>query len=416
MRNSKWVLTTCLALSAIMLNLALFFPEYLYYLVFIFLVPVFFLVFTFPNALGFWQGFLWGLIFFSIHSSGFIFLFYSQANGVLRVCIPVVLAFYFAIYSGLWFLFANKTSLIFENFVFKNNIFARQIIWGFWAFLYFNWIRYGVFWIFGDFVGYPLSYPLLPLASNNITLSLLGIIGKTACLVLIILFSLLCSWLFSRKKYTLLSLFLLLLFLLFSFFNKKIVKPVPVVDAQKDVSHIGYISPIDIQKFDKPLDIAQEIFYKMVKLVEKKPDMKMIFMPESSCTFCLNKHQEIIDLWYDNILNDLDGDISVFIGAPYKEGDLVFNSLYWIKNGKIKQVYNKTNLMAFTEYVPNFWCNITYLKNLFLDDNKCLSHGKKGRIIFDLCKNIKFRPFICSDFFLIKRKNCAPIDSKNQHN
>ena len=53
-------------------------------------------------------------------------------------------------------------------------------------------------------------------------------------------------------------------------------------------------------------------------------------MPESSYNFCLNKNKYIIDLWCSNILSE---NISLIIGAPYKEGDKIYNSLYWIHNG-----------------------------------------------------------------------------------
>jgi len=395
--------------SAILLNVSLIFPKILYFLGFIFLIPIFYI--ALKEHVAFKEGFLWGVIFFSIHFFGYIFLFKNEANGYLSVLIPIGLALYCALYAGLWFFFASCTVSFFEMFFAHKNTIIIVLAWSLWTYLYFAWVRYGIFWIFGEFVGYPFCSPLLPLVCDSRSLYFLGLFGKSFSLVLVILISMVLAHFLVKKKYITISIFLIL-FLASNFLSKTISIPC-AIQQKKDTfnysSYIGHLNPIRSQKYSYPLDAAQEIFYNMVDLFEKKPDTKIIVMPESSFLFPLNKHIDLIDIWYSNILEEK---ISLLIGAPYKEKGDLFNALYWIQGGKIRQVYKKTKLMVFAEYIPRFWQKNSYLRHLFFASESFFTHGKKGRIIFDLCQNIKLKPLICSDFFLGKRKEAKLLANK----
>jgi len=128
-----------LLLSSIMLNLALIYPANLSWLVFIFLIPLFYVAFKRPAGLSFIAGFFWGVTFFLIHFSGFLFLFYEQANNTLGVVIPIIISIYCALYGGLWFSLANYISRLCSR-----DTFVTFLSWTLWTYLYFVWIRYGV--------------------------------------------------------------------------------------------------------------------------------------------------------------------------------------------------------------------------------------------------------------------------------
>lgn len=382
-------------ISAITFAISFIYQENLYFFVFIFLVPIIYLSFKNPKYLSFKAGFLWGLIFFLIHFSGYIFMFKDQANGPFRVFIPIILSFYCAFYSGIWFFLAN---LISKYLKYKN--LAIFFSWTISTYLYFIWIRYGVFCIFGKFFGYPFSYPLLPLVTRISSLCFLPYFGKSVFLLFVILFSQFIALflVYFKKKYLICACICLIPFIYGEFFYKS------KENFKINIDSFGYISPIISQEFERPIDCSQEVYYRMVDLLRKKPGIKTIFMPESSCQFCLNKHKYVIDLWAKNILSN---NVDLFIGALYQEGDNTYNALYHISCGKIKKIYKKTSLMPFAEYVPRFWKNFECFKKLFFQDSG-LSCGCDKKVIFNCCENIIFRPLICSDFFNMKKcdSNC----------
>jgi len=398
---------TLITVSALSFAFSLFFPAKLSFLAFLFLIPVFYLFFHKKTNFfyGFLYGFIWGIIFFSLHFCGYILLFYKEAHGLFRIFIPIILALYCALYSGLWFFLSQKSVLIF-----KNNLLAKYISLILWAHLYFSWVRYGIFWIFGEFVGYPFAHPLLPLAYSAKSLYFMCYFGKSLFLIFFITFALFISlfFIYFKKRYIIAALFFISPFLLSKLYAPNISK------SFCNLGTIGYISPISSQKCNHPLDCAQEIYYEMVKLLDKNPEIKIIVMPESSYNFCLNTHTDIIDLWYKNILGE---DITLIIGAPYKEGKKIYNALYYMAGGKIKKIYKKTRLMAFAEYVPDIYKNIIFLKNLFCDTNNLLSPNNSNLagedVTFDIVKDIAATPRICSDFFMCKRKEAQKLTQKD---
>lgn len=382
-----------LFISSLLLNCALIFPAYASWLIFIFLVPFFYIVLTRPGVVSFGYGFFWGVAFFIVHLSGFFLLFYTQANSKWSVLVPLFVSLYFALYSGILFMGVQYTL----RFI-RHTITSLFVVWAIWTYLYFAWIRYGSLWVLGKFIGYPFCYPLLPLARCKFVVCFLSFSSKGFVLMCVIIFSLCIALFFAffKKRYLVYSALCLFPFL-YSFYFL-----CDSVASNKSIEHIGYISPIEMQKYTYPLDVAQEVLDQMITLIDQNPDVNVVVMPESSCNFCLNEHQYVIDLWYKNIL---DNRVNLLIGAPYKDGAKIYNSLYWIKGGVIQKVYHKTNLMAFTEYVSPFWQRIPYMKNLFLDEESFFSHGKSCLITFNICKDITVKPLICSDFFIGKRSS-----------
>lgn len=430
-----------LPVSAIIFALSLIYPAQLYFLVFVFLVPIFYLAFRYPDYLSFKHGFFWGLTFFVIHFFGYIFMFNNQAYGSFRLLIPVFLAAYCALYSGAWFflvnLFVNYSHV--NYFHVKNscvnNSCSRPIStfcsWVIFTYLYFSWIKYGAFWILGRFFGYPFSQPLLPLATCPDVLYFLPVLGKSALLVFIVFFSLFIALFIVcfKSKYLIFALICLGPFVVGQFLNKH----QDCKEQNQYLDTIGYINPLKAQTLEGPMDQAQEIYYQMVELLKKNPKITTIIMPESSCQFCLNINKYVIDLWASNILGD---SVDLLIGAPYQESldgqnsVKTYNCLYHISHGNIKKVYKKTSLMPFAEYVPFFWNNFEFCKKLFFQDScpgfsdmsscgkACMSSlgfacGCDKKVCFNCGKNIVFRPLICSDFFTIKRRDIKAFSGKS---
>lgn len=163
------------------------------------------------------------------------------------------------------------------------------------------------------------------------------------------------------------------------------------------INQIGYISPPDYTLYNHPLDAAQQIYYKMADLIKKKPNIKIIVMPESSYRFSLNNRKDILQLWTQNALRD---DISLLIGSLRQKNNKRFNTAFWIKKGDIQHIYDKRHLAPFTEYIPAFWSRFSCFTDLFSPRYIPFDRGRHQDIIFDCNKMLTLEPCICSDLFL----------------
>ena len=383
-------------LSPVMVHLAFFRPQCFSIFSFLFLIPIFYL--GFYKLLSFKEGFLWGVIFYFLHFYAYIHIFSDDGNCYTRLLLLAFLMFYCAIYPGLWFWLSQTVSNFGSSYIWS------FIVWTFFTFLYFIWMNYGCFWIFGIFMGDPFGSPLLPLTQNNFFLSYLHFFGQNIMLLLLLLFggSTALFFILHKKKYIIFSTIVLS-----PFFGGIFLKKSDDLSlATNCIKKIGYIPPPPKNIADHPLDAAQEIYYRMSEVIKNNSQIRYIVMPESSYPFCLNCMHEIIEMWHLNALGDT---ISLLIGAHRKEGDSYFNSLYMIKQGKISRVYDKIGLMPFAESMPKFWNNVSYIKNLFIKKNNFFCAGSNDNYCFNL-DDIILEPYICSELFL--RKISTAISTK----
>ncbi len=375
-----------LFVSAITFQCAFFSPRFFFWLVFVWLIPLFFCIQK-GFKLSFKEGFLWGIIFYSFHLLSVTKLLMTESYGAGRFLFPLLLIGYCATHSGIWFFFADKTAALLGA-----NRIAQAIAWQGWTVIYLLWVPRGLLWISGQYVGYPLCFPLLPLAHYPHFLYLLASLSRELLVFCVVFFSMTLSLLKKEGYYPVLfisSLSLAPFFL--GFLQTKEITIPPISNT------LGYIEPPDPEVFCHPMDAAQEIYYRMQDLIERYPEIKYIVMPELSYRFTLNKHKHIIDLWNNNVLHN---SVDLFIGAcrEDKKGR-VFNSLYWIKEGKIKKVYDKKNLMPFAEYTPKFFEKVPFFSDLFFKKSRAFSAMRKKGVVFDISNNFFFEPFICSEIF-----------------
>jgi len=100
MLTNKWFL---LILSASAYVLPFIFSEYLWWIVFLFPIPLFYAALT--HTLSFKEGYIWGIVSLSLHLSGVLISIIKMAEGSYsyRFIPVVVMILYESIYSGLWF-------------------------------------------------------------------------------------------------------------------------------------------------------------------------------------------------------------------------------------------------------------------------------------------------------------------------
>ncbi len=357
--------------SSITFALSFIFPDLLGFLTFFYLIPIFYL--GLKDLLSFKDGFLWGICFYSIHFYYLFILIHEKAQGEFRQIASIFVIIYFSFYAGLWFYLANKFS--------KGNIQHKIICWVLFTFLFIFFNYNFVFWIFGSNSGYVLTHPLLPL-TNYKCLDLMSIIGIWFATLILIIFSWFLTYVITYKKYYL--LFFLPVLFLFKKDNK--------------VDQITY-NPINSPNSysDSPYDIALNIKTKILEVIKKNPNVKIILFPESTFPFALNEFKEVIDWWFYGFQNKK---IHILIGSHRSQNGKLFNTVYHLFNCRIINYYDKTNLMFFSERIPNIW-RFFSISKFFLNNSKEFFPGNT-KAIFKI-ENLNVQPCICSDLFLQKQ-------------
>ena len=281
-----------MVISSLLLNLSFFEPHYFFWLVFIFLVPLFYVAIHSLTSITFFSGFIWGVCFYLPHFTELFFLFFQHAVGCCRLFLPCLLAIYCAFYAGMWFFlmrfFMSKVRSVNLKLLLAVGTTA----------LYFYSMSSLIFWIFGNCCGYCFADPLIPLTAYPQLLQLLPHLGSTNLLGCVALSSYCWALVISSKKMA----YLVIGFSGLIPFFVGIFQPMNSTNVSKYQQQICYVSPPT--NFVIPLDCAQEISKKIQQMAEKKPGATLFLMPESSFPFSLDQMPEILELWELNALDD----------------------------------------------------------------------------------------------------------------
>jgi len=390
-------LTIALASSSLLLSAAFFCPTYFFWFVFIFLIPVFYLAFTHVETLTFTTGFWWGLLFFGAHFYGLMVLLHEKAQGQLRLLAGLVLILYCALHAGLWFCITARFIKMVENSIVWKScclLLCTQ--------LYFYWLEFGIFWIFGHVNGYCFASPLLTLAHYPKLLMALPILGTQGLFACLCVMQLLLALAIIKKSYNYVatSLIFLIPFLFGVVKNNNVEIP-------SYVSKLGYVSPPP-KEVDTLFDRAEEINTSIMKKIRSNPKTTTILMPESSMYGSLNQHQEILDLWATNALAD--NNITLIVGSFRTDNqENVFVTLYKLRGSRIINHYDKSFLFPFTEYLPDTYKRFKWIRNLFLKENNDFSTKELSPVFFEIEADCFVQPYLCSDLYYshhhIKKNN-----------
>jgi len=391
-----------LALSATLFNIALFWPTYCAWLIFIFLIPIFYLVFS-GYRLSFKHGLWWGLIFYGLHFIWLFRMFYEYASGWLRMLAPTFLWIYFACFAGLWFWIASRLS---QNF---NSMLATAVIWIGVTSLYFYWVDSAGLIILGTYCSYPFVHPLLPLAFQPKWLAFLPVLGKDFFMALLVGFSAATTagLVTTRKRTVTLLVVVLILFIPFLW---GWMVPNPKTTVPSMVKNIAYVSPHELNvetSYDDPFALFRtfERLLNKIKIISQhRPDLKLFVMPECSFKLPLDCCPDLIALLYEY----LPSTATCIIGAHRNQKDKnntikCYNTTYVIQDRCIVDSYDKRFLMPFTEYVPFPWCHFKFMYRFFLSNNDGYEVAEKEKV-FALSDDIQFIPMVCSELFLFFRR------------
>lgn len=377
-----------LLLSALLLHASLWNPPMFFWCSCIWLVPIFYRVLVCTSSWTWKDGFVWGLFFYSINLIPVTSFFVSQAHGWFRFLFPCFLIVYCAAHAALWFLLAAGSARCCGD-----SPRARMVAWFAWSVAYCAWVPHGLLWISGQYIGYPLVFPLLPLALYPQLLWLVPYLGIVVVLAVQIGISLSVALVLLRFSWWRLILVALLSALLLIGFFVHRIERVPAWCA-----HIGYVRPPELPENMHPLDAAQELYYSIREKLEARPEVTCLVMPELSYRYALNKYPHVVSLWNNNALHD---SVTLLLGACREEESKLYNSVYMIKNGKIQAWYDKSRLMPLVESVSRVFKKIPALSSLFLHDNEFCARETQ-QACFEILPACFFEPYICAEIFFGK--------------
>lgn len=381
--NVNWFL---LLISGVFYALAFIASQQLWWLVFIFPLPFFYVALT--NKFSFIMGYFWGFLVFSLHLSGVLFSIVSIAGGsyFYRLIPPLFIISYEAFFPATIFWAASKLVICLQE---KANSFFRIFIWVGALWLFIHWTDWYCLWLFDRCEGYFLMHPLLPLAEKPVLLQLLPLIGKglltffllllPACLVIVFK---------TKKKIAMLATLLFSLPWLVSWF-------LPI-----DQQSPSWVTKVVVLPILFPHSVSFEsaissAAYQFKKILNQYPQVEVIIMPESSFScrnFSIISCRSLWDMQH------LGQSVSVIFGTFRWEGNNYCNSLYWVHNGTLKSYFNKKHAMILIERIPS-WFNFCFVHDLYFKTIPQIVPGENKRQILPIMKEVTLVPYICSELF-----------------
>lgn len=360
------ILLFLILLSTILFNGAFFLPENLAFGALVGIVIVWIVVVKSAESClsynrfildNFLRGLLWGGIVFLMQSIWVLDLVitFSHISKITIICFYLMIVFYCAITSGLWF----SAMAAFVSF-FKLNV-ARYIFCFVITVLYFLWfLNRGMIILFsGD--GYPLFNPLIPL----------------------------CVYRWFIK--------------LICFVSSLIIGPNYFEMQLKNVPSMTFISPSKSKNGVLSKDVMHQKIYHQISDVDNK--IELICGPESFFPHAISfDNLKEYRLWSSG----LSPKQKCIFGAYVEEGARLYQAAIFFDNGPIMKNYVKKHLVPFIEHIPNFWKRFGFKGSILGSSDRCFSYkkNKKSDKIFYISSDLAIIPRICSEFIWSHSVNC----------
>ncbi len=381
---------TLVCFSALLAVAAFLFPFYCAECIFIFLVPLLYLLFSNTSSITYKDGLLWGTVFYLLFFIDIYLLILHKGFGLIKVAAILFLFTYSICIVLCWFFIAQLLC----SYCPKENRISKIACWGFATYLYGVFIETSFFFIFGSWEGNSLHHFIIPLAIRYQWIYYIGLVGTNIFFFFIIMVNIFITITLAHKKYLYASLVLFFCALLFYaaewLQDKKLTQ-------QPWFNKFGCIA---LQtSTNNPIDAAEKIMHAFHAFQEQFPECVYIVMPESSFSFPLNMQKKYISLWESPSK-------MVFIGAHRYENNSLYNTLYCIYDGSIIDYYDKMHCMFFTETIPTLWSSIPGADTLFLSNKQPFVAGTTKKSL-EIPAIGCIKPLICSDLFF----NYAKLES-----
>lgn len=393
MKLSSWCL---LAASAILYAVPFIFPFYAWWIGFIFPIPLFYVAMR--EDLGFLHGAIWSIVAMSAHLSG-VFLsidgFASTGAGLERALPAAALLSYAGLTGGIWFWFTRLVRRLGN----LTSPFAIIALWTctLWCYMFF--LDRLCLWPFDLMEGYFAFHPLLPLATHPQLFMLMPIIGKNLLALLMYLVpATITLFLVQHNLRNALFVFCALLPWCISLFI-----PMPKANRPAWLDKI-MVLPASFPVMGNSTNQAEAALSYFQRIKFNYPQTEIIILPESAfhCDH-LSTEPTLCDLWSRDYVGK---PMHVLLGAFRWDGPNFHNSLHWVYDGKIKNIFDKRHAMILIERVPSKF-NSTVIRELFFKTFPEIIPARTARPRFEISEDIAFIPYICSELFF----NEFPDDS-----
>lgn len=385
MNITHWFL---LILSAVLYAIS-FIYSYIWGLVFIFPIPLLYLVCIYN--LSFIHGFVWGLIFFALHLHDGIFIITRLAGNFWWVgcLIGICMVLYQALWSGL--LFYSATTIIIW-FSIDDCPLLRLFAWVLTLFCFIYWVDQYCLWIFGILEGYPFMHPLILLTQQPGLLLLLPILGKSLLTILFLCISAsFVSLLWYKNNKAFCFFVSICSFWIWSWLTgfKQAKQP----DRYNCIKSL----PCMVYSTGKNPQVTMKVVARHIKnTIEQHPQTTTIIMPESALNIMdLEDKPELLLLWHEKYTAK---PLHIILGTCRAKDGNYYNSLYWVYNGELKAHYDKKHAMMITERLAN-WMDYDFMRTIYFKDGISITKSCNERLLLKMSEDISFVPYICSEFF-----------------
>jgi hypothetical protein len=378
-----------LILSAAVYALPFIFSSYLWWLVFIFPLPLFYLAST--NSLSFVQGYCWGLMIFSLHlHAGIIIIAHLAGNyWWVGVMMGFCMICYQALACGVLFWIACVVMKLFSI----TSVFIRVLWWSGALSCLFFWIDRYCMWIFGISEGYPLMFPLVPLMHYPSLLGGLQFVGKSVLLLFFFWMpaSVVCAVSYKNYLSFLFCFMSLIPWIAGGLYYR--VSYMSQSEWHKEIKTLPYM----IRSTHNDAVVAMKMVARHIKkLLAIYSEATIIIMPESALPMMHN--DDIVSALSVLDEQSLGKKIHIFFGmCRHHEGNY-YNSLCWVHNGVLQAYFDKKHAMLMTERLAD-WMDNHWLQAIYFKDAISITRSDNDRPLLSLSESINFVPYICSELF-----------------
>jgi apolipoprotein N-acyltransferase len=365
---------------------ALFTPWFWWSIIFF---PVPFLYVATKQSIGFKEGYVWGLIIFSLHLHGVLLGIIDMAGSSLpyKYAPAIFIILFQALFPAFFFW---GTSFIIKSYTITS-LLLRTLLWTATLWLLAIWIDGYCLFPFLRCEGYSLMNPLLPLATHPRLLFLLPIVGKK---IMILLFFMIPAMgfmaLYTRRSlyFILFILFLAPWFFSFAFRSNTFLMP----EGIDSVVHV----PLSFSVFDNIWNTTAIISSELKEVVKNRPHAQIIVMPESAIgsPYIMNDPELCRYMNKESIGKEL-----YLLGGAFRwDEHYLRNSFFVLYDGELLTYFDKRHTMVLTESLPR-WMTLDCIYNLYYMHLPPRTPSLNKRPCITLASGISFVPYICSELF-----------------
>lgn len=352
----------------------------------IFLYSLLFFIVSNKPSMGFLQGYLYGIIYFTLHSWGLTTFVDINDFPFYYKCIPILFYFLLALYSALWFMGLSIAKKYTASWL-------RYLLYGHITCFYMWWLHYKTFMMFLIDMGCPLLLTLISCINNSTLTYLFYIMGLSGGTYVVILINGFFTYILEKKGYVYYSCIVVATILMLvgsSVFTRYELLP---HDESSEIIHIP--APY---KTDNIQQMMEQVCTELDEKIKEKASSKelLLVFSESALPFCFSKRS--LQMLSENILYD--SRIQIMLGVFYQKGDDLYNSLLLLQDGRIILHYDKKKLLPFWEFIPNYdKLPLNYLFGSFIRGIQPFSCGSTDLYNFFYYNKELYVTLLCSELF-----------------